>query len=76
MYHLSSRIRRIREAMGLRQSELAYRLDISPSAYGQIERNAHKSTFETLYKIARAMNISLTYLIDLDEEEEVEKNKL
>lgn len=54
--------------MGLRQSELAYRLDISPSAYGQIERNAHKSTFETLYKIARAMNVSLTYLIDLDEE--------
>lgn len=54
--------------MGLRQSEIAYRLDISPYAYGQIERNAHKSTFETLYKIATAMNVSLIHLINIDEE--------
>ena len=76
VYHLSTRIRKIREAAGLRQSEVAYRLDISPSAYGQIERNAHKSTIETLFKIARAMNVSLTYLIDLEEEDEIKKNKL
>jgi hypothetical protein len=29
-----------------------------------------------LFKIARAMNVSLTYLIDLDEEEGAQKNKL
>lgn len=39
---LANRIRQIRESYNLTQYEVAYRCDISPSAYGQIERKASK----------------------------------
>lgn len=35
---LANRIREIRELSKLTQAEVAYRIGISPSAYGQIER--------------------------------------
>lgn len=73
---LSNRIRQIREALGYTQADIAYRCDISPSAYGQIERRAIKATVVTLYKIAHAMNVSLAFLVDIQNEQEIEKNKL
>ena len=46
---LSARIRQIREALGYTQADIAYRCDISPSAYGQIERRAIHASIATLY---------------------------
>ncbi|MFN5477780.1 MAG: helix-turn-helix domain-containing protein [Sphingobacteriales bacterium] len=37
---LAERIRKIRESRGLTQAEVANKVDITPSAYGQIERKA------------------------------------
>jgi transcriptional regulator with XRE-family HTH domain len=46
---------------------VAYRLNISASAFGQIERNANKASFETLLKISDALNVSIINLISDDE---------
>jgi transcriptional regulator with XRE-family HTH domain len=73
---LANRIRQIREAHGYSQSEIAYKCNISPSAYGQIERKASNSTFGTLQKIATAIGVSVMFLVDIENERFVEKNKL
>ena len=74
--HLANRIRQIREAYGFTQAEIAYKCDISPSAYGQIERKAGNSTFETLQKIATAIGVSVPFLVDISNDNFLEKNKL
>ena len=74
---LGERMRKIREINGWTQSEVAYRINISSSAYGQIERKAGQSTYTTLCKIAYALNVSVLFLIDLENENYIqEKNKL
>lgn len=61
---LAKRIRLIREAKGLTQAEVAYLATITPSAYGQIERKAADSKLKTLQKIADALSVSVTFLMD------------
>jgi transcriptional regulator with XRE-family HTH domain len=73
---LANRIRKIREVNGFSQAEIAYRCAMTPSAYGQIERKASKSTFETLVKIAEALGVSVAFLVDIGNEEFKQKNKL
>ncbi len=72
---LNHRIRKIREVSGLTQEELASKCGMSASAYGQIERNASKSTFDTLSKIANALNVSIRFLVDIENESYIEINK-
>lgn len=64
---LPNRIRRIRIAQNLSQEVVTERLNISASAYGQIERNANKASYETLLKISFALNVKITNLINTDE---------
>lgn len=74
---LANRIRQIRENYNLTQSEVAYRCEITPSAYGQIERKASKCSVETLTKIADAIGVTLPFLLDIDNNDFIqEKNKL
>ena len=63
---LPDRIREVREAKHLTQAEVASKFDISASAYGQMERNADKCSFVTLCKIAYAIEVSLLFLVDVD----------
>jgi transcriptional regulator with XRE-family HTH domain len=69
----ANRIRKIREAYGLTQAEVAFKCEISPSAYGQIERMAGNSSVRTLEKIAVAIGVSLPFLIDINCNEYIEK---
>ena len=69
---LAYRLRKIREAKKLTQEDAAFNCGMSASAYGQIERNAHKSTFETLIKIANALDVSIPFLVDTNKAEYVE----
>lgn len=64
--NISERIRTIRKSKGLTQEQVADRMDISGSAFGQIERNAERATFATLTKIAIALEISMDHLIQND----------
>jgi transcriptional regulator with XRE-family HTH domain len=74
---LANRIRKIREAHQLTQEEVACRCDITPSAYGQIERKAGSSSYETLCKVAKALDVSVLFLLDIGNHEYIEpKNKL
>jgi transcriptional regulator with XRE-family HTH domain len=45
---LAERNRKIRIDKNLTQEEVAFKCNISQSAYSQIDRKASKSTFETL----------------------------
>jgi transcriptional regulator with XRE-family HTH domain len=69
---LSERIRKIRKAYNLTQADIACRLDIAPSSYGQIERNAIKASCHTLLKVANAIGVSLTFLVDIESRKFVE----
>lgn len=74
---LANRIRKIREAYNLTQEEVACRCNITPSAYGQIERKAGNSSYETLCKVAKALNVTVLFLLDVDNPNHIEtKNKL
>jgi len=70
------RLREIREAYGLTQAEVAYRCNMSPSAYGQIERKASNASINTMESIAHSLGISLSFLVDINNPEKIEKNKL
>lgn len=66
MEKLSDRIRNIRELNGYTQLDVASRMNISSSAYGKMERNANYSSYETLLKIANAIGVSITFLLEVD----------
>ncbi len=63
---LSDRIRLIRKAHQLTQADVANRMNIATSTYGQIERNSSKATYETLLRVAQALGVSIIFLIDMD----------
>ena len=63
---LANRIRKIRETLGLTQAEVAYKIDISPQAYGKIERKASKTKFETLLKLSVAFDVPVSFLVDIN----------
>lgn len=73
---LAERIRNIREAKQLSQAEVADKCNISPQAYGQIERQAGNASFNTLSKVALAIGVSLPFLVDISNPNFIEKNKL
>lgn len=73
---LAKRIRQIREAYNYTQADIAYKCNITPSAYGQFERKASNCSIGTLLKISNAIGVSLIFLIDLNNPDKIEKNKL
>lgn len=74
---LAIRIRRIREAYGFTQADIAYKINITHQAYSKIERLAGKTKIETLNKIANSLSISLSFLVDINNPNYIEaKNNL
>jgi DNA-binding XRE family transcriptional regulator len=74
---LSNRIRKIRRTYGMTQADVAYKAEITPQAYGKIERRAGKTKIETLLKIAIAIGVSLKFIVDIDSSIYIEsKNNL
>ena len=70
---LPIRIRKIREAYGLTQSDISFRMYISSASYGKIERNANRSSYETLSKVASAFGVSLQFLLDTNKKNYIEE---
>ena len=74
---LANRIRKIREVHGLTQEDVSEIINISASAYGQIERKAGNSSYDTLCKVANAIGVSVLFLLDINNPNYKEtKNKL
>lgn len=64
---LNEKLRFMRQIKKWSQEEAAYRLNISPSAYGSLERGETRFSLSRLEKIAEVFEIDLMELIDPDE---------
>ena len=62
---IGSRIRRLREAKGFTQEELADSVGMMRSNISRIEAAKHRPTLETLEKIAQALDVSVADLVAL-----------
>jgi transcriptional regulator with XRE-family HTH domain len=61
------KIRLIRETKGLTQEQLAEKLKMSPSAYGDIERGGSDIKLSRLEKISESLDVKLSELFELNE---------
>lgn len=64
---LGERIIRLRQEKGLKQIELADKLDIEDSALRRIEKGKTNTTIWMMQKICDALEISLPELVNFDE---------
>jgi transcriptional regulator with XRE-family HTH domain len=64
---VNEKIRLIREAKGLTQEQIAEKLEIAPSTYGDIERGENDLKLSKLQKIAEVLEIKLSELFELNE---------
>ena len=60
---LGARIAALRKQAGWNQSELASRLQISPSAVGMYEQGRREPSADTLVAMARVLGVSVDYLL-------------
>lgn len=65
--NLGDTLKKVREAKGLSQKELAGILDMPQPQYSRIEGGKTDPSFTTISKIANALNISLSELFRADE---------
>lgn len=61
------RIRTLRKAAGFTQKEFGRKLGVSASMIGQYETDIRKPKFETLEKISKALNVSVTEFMSISE---------
>lgn len=61
---LGQRIRQIRIQQALSQEELAHLAELDRSYIGQIERGERNLYFSNLYKIARALDLTVSELLE------------
>ncbi|MDN5347204.1 MAG: hypothetical protein PWP65_768 [Clostridia bacterium] len=66
---LGSKLRRLREKIGLTQKELAEQVGISHSLIGQIETGRIQPSISTLSSIAEALGVSTCYFLMEDEQD-------
>lgn len=73
---LTDKLKELRMSYGLKQSELAEKLSISTSRYGQYERGDRTPDYKMLIKIADIYSVSLDYLLDRNTKQSEEDNAL
>lgn len=72
---LSDNIKAARIASNFSKADMAKKLGMAYSTYGGYEAGYREPKFETLQKIASALNIPVTDLLTLEEEHETEDKK-
>lgn len=63
---IGEKIRMIREIKGISQEAVATHLDITPQAYGKIEREETKLDFKRIEEIAKYLNITVDEIMNFD----------
>ena len=63
---VSARIKYLRLTKSMSQEDLALRAEINPAYFGLVERGLKCPTIDTLYKIATALDVSLSELLRTD----------
>ncbi|MBA7608987.1 hypothetical protein ES703_16173 [subsurface metagenome] len=61
-----NKVREIRKKNGLSQEELAFKADLHRTYIGMIERAEKNITLTNIQKIAKALNVSISYLLDVN----------
>lgn len=56
---IGEKIKSIRLSKGIKQNEIAYRCNFDKSSYNNIEAGKRNVAIITLYKIAKALNVSI-----------------
>lgn len=62
--HLANRLKRLRAERGLTQAVLAKRAGVTLSYIGRLEIGRHDPQLSTLYRLAKALNVSVGQLVD------------
>lgn len=65
IHRILKRIRETRKIKGLSNENMAFELDISPSAYNKLERSETMLTLDRLLLIKDILDISLTDLLEI-----------
>lgn len=63
LYMIGTRLKILREELGLKQEELAQKLSVSPSSIGMYETNKREPNSEIIIKIANFFNVTIDYLL-------------
>ena len=63
---IGSKISEIRKEQGISQSQLAFEASIPLMQVSRIERGVNNSSISTLSAIARALDVSLTEIVDVE----------
>ncbi|MBQ9347310.1 MAG: helix-turn-helix transcriptional regulator [Oscillibacter sp.] len=63
---VGARIRYFRHVRAFSQEEAAFRADLNPAYYGQVERGIKCPSVDTLYKISRALEVPLPDLVRIE----------
>ncbi len=66
-HFVGGKLRRVRERLGLKQSDVAGMLGVSASYFNQIERDQRPLTPALLGRLVAALNIPETYLVDTED---------
>ncbi|MDC9723293.1 MAG: helix-turn-helix transcriptional regulator [Urechidicola sp.] len=61
---IGTRIRKARERKGISQEAMALELEITQSNYGRLEKNDTRLTVPKILKIAKVLDITISYLFD------------
>lgn len=61
---LHQKIAYFRERAGLSQRQLAEKAGVSPGAIGQYETKKSKPSIDTLFRLATALNVTVSELFD------------
>ena len=64
IYMIKDKIKRLRKKLGLSQEELAKRADLHWTTIGKIEAGMRVPELSTRKKLAKALNIDITELLD------------
>lgn len=65
------RIKQLRTEKGLSQREFGYEIEVEKSNVSRIESGVFNTKIITLFKVANALEISLSDLLDFDEKKKV-----
>ena len=64
-------LKELRERYKLSQVELAKKLNLSPSTIGMWESGRNKPEFDTIIKLSKIFNVSVNYLMGINEEDDI-----
>jgi len=65
--NIGEKIKKVREAKGLSQKEVALTLSMNPSQYSKIENGKVDPQFSSIEKIANALGVSIADMLNSDD---------